>query len=71
MDVLEWVKILQEEGVGEIIVTSVDFEGTQKGFDLDLLKKLKIRLKFHLLFQEASVKLIILDLSKFYCVTGT
>ena len=35
-NVLEWIKRLQDEGIGEIVLTSVDFEGTQKGFDLDL-----------------------------------
>lgn len=38
-DVIEWIKILENNGVGEIILTSVDFEGTQKGFDLELLEK--------------------------------
>ena len=36
--VLEWVEILQQERVGEIILTSIDFEGTEKGFDLNLVK---------------------------------
>jgi len=37
--VLEWIKILEQEGVGEIFLTSVDFEGTQKGFDSNLIEK--------------------------------
>ena len=72
MDVLEWIKILQEEGVGEIIVTSVDFEGTQKGFDLDLLKKIENQIKVPLIVSGGIGKIDhIKDLSKFYCVTGT
>ena len=40
-NVLEWIKRLQDEGIGEIVLTtSVDFEGTQKGFDLDLLNRI-------------------------------
>ena len=39
-DVLEWVDFLQDNGVGELIITSVDFEGTKKGFDEALLKQL-------------------------------
>ena len=36
-DVVEWAKIGQELGAGEIILTSVDKEGTAKGFDVDLV----------------------------------
>ena len=37
-DVVDWIKILENGGVGEIILTTVDFEGTQKGYDLKLLE---------------------------------
>tara|TARA_Y100000590_G_scaffold468581_1_gene651842 strand:- start:27193 stop:28044 length:852 start_codon:yes stop_codon:yes gene_type:complete len=36
-DVVSWAKILEEVGIGEIILTSVDNEGTGKGFDQDLI----------------------------------
>jgi cyclase len=36
-DALAWVEEAQSLGVGEILVTSVDREGTRKGFDLELL----------------------------------
>jgi len=36
IDVLKWVQTLISEGAGEIAITSVDNEGTQRGFDLDL-----------------------------------
>ena len=39
-DVLEWIDFLQDKGVGELIITSVDFEGTKKGFDEELLTQL-------------------------------
>ena len=71
MDVLEWIKILQEEGVGEIIVTSVDFGGTQKGFDIDLLKKIENKIKVPLVSGGIGKIDHIKDLSKFHCVTGT
>ena len=48
-NVLEWVKKLQDEGIGEIVVTSVDFEGTQKGFDLELLNNLNLIVKVPLI----------------------
>lgn len=37
-DVIEWVQRGVELGAGEILLTSVDREGTRKGFDLDLIK---------------------------------
>lgn len=36
--VLEWVKKIEDLGCGEIIITSVDKEGTGKGFDIELCK---------------------------------
>lgn len=37
-DVIEWVAEAVDRGAGEILLTSVDREGTRKGFDVDLLK---------------------------------
>lgn len=34
----DWLNELQDLGVGEILVTSVDKEGTRKGFDIELAK---------------------------------
>ncbi|SVE05661.1 uncharacterized protein METZ01_LOCUS458515, partial [marine metagenome] len=38
LDVLEWAKTGQRMGAGEILLTSVDQEGTAEGFDIDLVK---------------------------------
>ena len=38
-DGLEWIKLGEEMGVGEILLTSMDCDGTQGGYDLDLLCK--------------------------------
>lgn len=38
LDAVEWAKQLEQNGVGEILVTSVDQEGTQRGFDINLCK---------------------------------
>ncbi len=38
LSVLNWVKQGVELGAGEILLTSIDQEGTCKGFDLDLIK---------------------------------
>ena len=37
-DVIEWVAEAVDRGAGEILLTSVDREGTRKGFDVDLLR---------------------------------
>jgi cyclase len=37
-DVIEWAKEGQALGAGEILLTSVDREGTAKGFDVDLVR---------------------------------
>lgn len=39
LDVIEWVKRGVELGAGEVLLTSVDREGTRKGFDLDLVRR--------------------------------
>lgn len=39
VDVLEWIKRALELGAGEVIISSIDQEGTKKGFDLELLRK--------------------------------
>jgi imidazole glycerol-phosphate synthase subunit HisF len=38
LDVIDWVKKGVQLGAGEILVTSVDREGTRKGFDLELIR---------------------------------
>lgn len=38
MDVVKWAKRGVELGAGEILLTSVDREGTRKGFDIELIK---------------------------------
>ena len=38
LDVIEWAKRGEELGAGEIMLTSVDREGTARGFDIELIK---------------------------------
>ncbi|OSQ27339.1 imidazole glycerol phosphate synthase subunit HisF [Thalassospira sp. MCCC 1A03138] len=38
LDVVEWAKKGVEKGAGEILLTSIDREGTRKGFDLSLVR---------------------------------
>lgn len=37
--VLDWVKEVQDRGAGEIVLQSVDNDGKEKGFDLELAKR--------------------------------
>lgn len=39
-DAVEWAYELQRLGAGELIITSIDKEGTKKGFDVDLIKEI-------------------------------
>jgi cyclase len=39
IDVIDWVKKIQELGAGEILLTSIDNEGTKKGFDIPLISE--------------------------------
>jgi len=39
VDVIAWAKEAEERGAGEILLTSIDQEGTGNGFDLELIMK--------------------------------
>ncbi len=38
LDVVEWAKRVVPLGAGEILLTSIDQEGTRKGFDIELIR---------------------------------
>lgn len=38
LDAIEWVRKMEECGAGEILLTSMDRDGTRHGFDLDLTR---------------------------------
>lgn len=38
LDVFDWIRRAVDLGAGEVLLTSVDLEGTQKGFDVDLTR---------------------------------
>ena len=40
IDVLSWAKKVEELGAGEILLTSMDGDGTQNGYDLDLTESI-------------------------------
>lgn len=38
IDALEWIKMGENNGAGEIVVNSIDTDGVKQGFDLEMLK---------------------------------
>ena len=42
IDALEWAKKAQELGAGEILLTSMDCDGTKDGYDLELTKTISL-----------------------------
>jgi len=44
IDAVEWCAEMQARGAGEILLTSMDRDGTGTGFDLDLLKRVAARI---------------------------
>ena len=45
LDAVEWARKLEELGVGEILITSIDKEGTEGGYDIELIKKITSAIK--------------------------
>ena len=43
VNVLEWADRAVELGAGELLITSIDMEGTGKGFDVELVKRISSR----------------------------
>ena len=40
IDALEYAKQMEENGAGELLVTSMDRDGTQVGYDIELISKI-------------------------------
>ncbi|MFZ0430332.1 MAG: imidazole glycerol phosphate synthase subunit HisF [Acidobacteriota bacterium] len=45
LDALEWISEAEQRGAGEILLTSMDRDGTQDGYDLRLLKEVSQRVR--------------------------
>lgn len=39
LDVLLWAKEVERRGAGEILLTSIDMEGTKKGYEIELIRR--------------------------------
>lgn len=71
LDAVEWAYKLQELGIGELMLTSVDMEGTKKGFDILITEKISKKLKIPVIASGgAGNKNHLLELSKSSEVTG-
>ena len=40
LDAIEWAQVVTEKGAGELLITSMDRDGTGEGFDIELLKNI-------------------------------
>lgn len=40
LDPMEWAKMAEEAGAGELLITSMDRDGTWRGFDIDIIKQI-------------------------------
>lgn len=49
-NVMEWIKEAESLGAGELLITSVDQEGTRKGFDLGLAAEVRKQIKIPVIF---------------------
>ena len=38
MDIVQWAALIESQGAGEILLTSMDCDGTKNGYDIELLK---------------------------------
>jgi cyclase len=45
IDALEWGEKVQEQGAGEILLTSMDCDGTKTGYDIELTREMSRRLE--------------------------
>lgn len=41
LDAMEWVREVQDLGAGELLINSIDADGTRDGFDLELIEQIK------------------------------
>ena len=41
LDALEWVNQVIDLGAGELLVNSIDFDGTRSGFDVEMLREIR------------------------------
>ena len=49
LELFNWIDQVQNKGVGEIAITFIEKEGTKTGYDIELIKKIRNKIKVPLL----------------------
>jgi cyclase len=57
LDAMDWVRKVQDLGAGELLVNSIDADGTRDGFDLELIEKIRAISKVPLIASGGAGKL--------------
>ena len=56
LDAQEWVKLMEQNGAGELLLTSMDMDGTKKGYDLAFTKMVSEEVEIPVIASGVSVK---------------
>lgn len=57
LDAVEWARRAERLGAGELLVTSIDMDGTKMGYDLELLKRITSSVKLPVIASGGAGKL--------------
>ncbi|MDD5195261.1 MAG: imidazole glycerol phosphate synthase subunit HisF [Candidatus Omnitrophica bacterium] len=57
LDAVEWAKKVERLGAGEILLTSMDYDGTKNGFDIELTKAISSAVKIPVIASGGAGKL--------------
>jgi len=68
INVFDWLKKIQDLGAGEVILTSIERDGTGKGFDIEFINMIKDNIKIPMLINGGAGD--INDIKKMYNVEG-
>jgi len=68
IDALEWAKMGQENGAGELVVNSIDTDGVKNGFDLEMLSAISERVSIPIIASGGAGKME--DFSELFRLTG-
>ena len=70
LNIVDWAKVLQQQGVGEIIVQSIGKEGTYSGFDFELINQLSKQLEIPLIISGGASSFDDIERARNYGASG-